>query len=53
MYSVGLLTNHDDSYTVTDFWRFMVVHLWVEDFLELFTTVMVALSSCSGWSGNG
>ena len=31
-----------DSFTVTDFWRFWVVHLWVEDFLELFTTVMVA-----------
>ena len=25
-----------------DFWRFWVVHLWVEDFLELFTTIMVA-----------
>jgi nitric oxide reductase subunit B len=25
-----------------DFWRFWVVHLWVEDFLELFTTVTVA-----------
>lgn len=42
VYAVGLLTNHNDSFTVTDFWRFMVVHLWVEDFLELFTTVMVA-----------
>ena len=42
VYAVGLLTSHGDSYTVTDFWRFMVVHLWVEDFLELFTTVMVA-----------
>jgi nitric oxide reductase subunit B len=42
VYAVGLLTNADDNYTVTDFWRFMVVHLWVEDFLELFTTVMVA-----------
>ena len=31
-----------ESFTVTDFWRFWVVHLWVEDFLELFTTVMVA-----------
>ena len=28
--------------TVAEFWRFWVVHLWVEDFLELFTTVMVA-----------
>ena len=32
----------DSHFTTTDFWRFWVVHLWVEDFLELFTTVMVA-----------
>ena len=31
-----------DDFTITEFWRFWVVHLWVEDFLELFTTVMVA-----------
>jgi nitric oxide reductase subunit B len=42
VYAMGLLTRHGDTFTVTDFWRFMVVHLWVEDFLELFTTVMVA-----------
>ena len=42
VYAVGLITNHGDNYTITDYWRFMVVHLWVEDFLELFTTVMVA-----------
>jgi nitric oxide reductase subunit B len=42
VYAVGLLANTEDNYTITDFWRFMVVHLWVEDFLELFTTVMVA-----------
>jgi nitric oxide reductase subunit B len=41
-YAVGLLARSTDSFTVTDFWRFWVVHLWVEDFLELFTTVMVA-----------
>ncbi len=41
-YAVGLLARQGDSFTVTDFWRFWVVHLWVEDFLELFTTVMVA-----------
>ena len=29
-------------FTTTDFWRFWVVHLWVEDFLELFTTILVA-----------
>ncbi|MCW2680868.1 MAG: nitric oxide reductase [Frankiales bacterium] len=42
VYALGLLTRTGDNYTITDFWRFMVVHLWVEDFLELFTTVMVA-----------
>ena len=41
-YAVGLLARSGESFTVTDFWRFWVVHLWVEDFLELFTTVMVA-----------
>ena len=41
-YAVGLLASSDTHYTVADFWRFWVVHLWVEDFLELFTTVMVA-----------
>jgi len=42
VYAVGLLTQHGDNLTITDYWRFMIVHLWVEDFLELFTTVMVA-----------
>ncbi len=41
-YAVGLLARTGDHFTVTEFWRFWVVHLWVEDFLELFTTVMVA-----------
>jgi len=41
-YAVGLLARTDSNFTTTDFWRFWVVHLWVEDFLELFTTVMVA-----------
>jgi nitric oxide reductase subunit B len=41
-YAVGLLANTGDNFTTTDFWRFWVVHLWVEDFLELFTTILVA-----------
>ncbi len=41
-YAVGLLAHGGQNFTVSDFWRFWVVHLWVEDFLELFTTVMVA-----------
>ncbi|WP_433520220.1 nitric-oxide reductase large subunit [Nocardia pseudovaccinii] len=42
VYAVGLLARPGDNFTHTEFWRFWVVHLWVEDFLELFTTVMVA-----------
>ena len=41
-YAVGLLAHPSGNFTVTDFWRFWVVHLWVEDFLELFTTITVA-----------
>jgi nitric oxide reductase subunit B len=41
-YAVGLLARPHSHFTTTDFWRFWVVHLWVEDFLVLFTTVMVA-----------
>ena len=41
-YAVGLLATNETHLTVAEFWRFWVVHLWVEDFLELFTTVMVA-----------
>ena len=41
-YAAGILFWKHDSYAVVDFWRFWVVHLWVEDFLELFTTIMVA-----------
>jgi nitric oxide reductase subunit B len=38
----GLIARTGENFTTTEFWRFWVVHLWVEDFLELFTTVMVA-----------
>ena len=41
-YGVGLLAHQGEHFTTTDFWRFWVVHLWVEDFLELFTTMLVA-----------
>lgn len=41
-YAVGMLATTQTHLSVAEFWRFWVVHLWVEDFLELFTTVMVA-----------
>jgi nitric oxide reductase subunit B len=42
-YSAGLLTQTRGTFAIADFWRFWVVHLWVEDFLELFTTILVAV----------
>lgn len=41
-YAVGMLFGKMTNFSVMEFWRFWVVHLWVEDFLELFTTIMVA-----------
>jgi nitric oxide reductase subunit B len=41
-YAAGLAFGKHSNFAVMDFWRFWVVHLWVEDFLELFTTIMVA-----------
>lgn len=41
-YGAGLLFGPRPDFAVMDFWRFWVVHLWVEDFLELFTTITVA-----------
>ena len=41
-YAVGMVFGKNVNFAVMDFWRFWVVHLWVEDFLELFTTIMVA-----------
>lgn len=41
-YAAGMMFGKNANFAVIDFWRFWVVHLWVEDFLELFTTIMVA-----------
>jgi nitric oxide reductase subunit B len=41
-YAVGLLVQTGAHITTAEYWRWWVVHLWVEDFLELFTTVTVA-----------
>jgi nitric oxide reductase subunit B len=41
-YAVGMVFGKNVNFVLADFWRFWVVHLWVEDFLELFTTIMVA-----------
>ncbi len=41
-YSVGLLYSPNTHLAVADYWRWWVVHLWVENFFEVFATVAVA-----------
>ena len=44
LYVFGMipLTGIGKSFTITDFWRWWVVHLWVEGFFEVFATVVIA-----------
>jgi nitric oxide reductase subunit B len=41
-YAAGMVFGKNVHFAEMDFWRFWVVHLWVEDFLELFATITVA-----------
>lgn len=38
----GLFVAPESNFAVADFWRWMVVHMWVEVTFEVFTTVIVA-----------
>lgn len=37
----GLFATVDTNFAITDYWRWMVVHMWVEVTFEVFTTVIV------------
>ncbi len=38
----GVLMTPEDNFAISDYWRWMVVHMWVEVTFEVFTTVIVA-----------
>jgi nitric oxide reductase subunit B len=38
----GFVSQPDTSFVIADFWRWMVVHMWVEAFFEVFITVIVS-----------
>jgi nitric oxide reductase subunit B len=38
----GFIARPDTNFAIADFWRWSVIHMWVEAFLEVFTTVVVA-----------
>lgn len=41
-YGAGFFYGQHSSVTVTEYWRWWVVHLWVEGFFEVFATVAIA-----------
>jgi nitric oxide reductase subunit B len=41
-YSAGLLYTNHTHLSVAEYWRWWVVHLWVEGFFEVFATVAIA-----------
>ncbi|RUR80801.1 nitric-oxide reductase large subunit [Chlorogloeopsis fritschii PCC 9212] len=41
-YSVGLAYTNRTPLSIAEYWRWWVVHLWVEGFFEVFATVVIA-----------
>ncbi len=38
----GFISRPDTNFVIADFWRWMVIHMWVEAFFEVFITVIVS-----------
>ncbi|MBE9167402.1 nitric-oxide reductase large subunit [Pleurocapsales cyanobacterium LEGE 06147] len=41
-YAVGLMYTNHTPLSIAEYWRWWVVHLWVEGFFEVFATVVIA-----------
>ena len=41
-YTAGLMWGIDTHLSLIEYWRWWVVHLWVEGFFEVFATVVIA-----------
>ena len=41
-YGAGLMWGQHTSLSIAEYWRWWVVHLWVEGFFEVFATVVIA-----------
>ncbi len=41
-YGAGLTWGHHSHLTIVEYWRWWVVHLWVEGFFEVFATTVIA-----------
>lgn len=42
MFTAGFVAGPETNFVIADFWRWCMIHMWVEAFFELFTTVLVA-----------
>ncbi len=42
MFSASFVSTPDTNFVIADFWRWCTIHMWVEAFFELFTTIIVA-----------
>lgn len=38
----GFVATPETNFVIADFWRWMVIHMWVEAFFEVFITVIVS-----------
>lgn len=38
----GFVADRETNFVIADFWRWMVIHMWVEAFFEVFITVIVS-----------
>lgn len=42
MFTASFVADPDTNFVIADFWRWCMIHMWVEAFFEVFTTVLVA-----------
>lgn len=42
MFTASFVATRETNFVIADFWRWCTVHMWVEAFFELFTTIIVA-----------
>ena len=42
MFSAGFVARPETNFVIADFWRWCTIHMWVEAFFEVFTTILVA-----------
>ncbi|MCF6312423.1 MAG: cbb3-type cytochrome c oxidase subunit I [Verrucomicrobiales bacterium] len=42
MFTASFVASPDTSFVIADFWRWCTIHMWVEAFFEVFTTIIVA-----------